>query len=187
VAPLVGPPVTIGRGPNTVLRLPDDTDVSRLHAVIENVASGWSVRDLGSRNGTHVNGERVLGERMLRPDDEIQIGGVRIFFRAEDVAGSHTATRSVSRAPLLTRRERAVLQALCRPVALGDMFTEPASVRQMATSLRVTETAVKHHLGNMYTKFGIPEGGERRRVLLANEAFRRGAVVISEMISADPR
>ena len=54
-------------------------------------------------------------------------------------------------------------------------------------NLRVTETAVKHHLGNMYTKFGIPEGGERRRVLLANEAFRRGAVVISEMISADPR
>ena len=185
VAPLAGRPVTIGRSQDTTLRLTDDTEVSRLHAVIEKVASGWSVRDLGSRNGTHVNGERVLGERVLRPDDEIQVGGVRVFFRADDVGGSHTVTRSVSRAPLLTRREQAVLQTLCRPVALGDMFTEPTSVRQMAAGLRVTETAVKHHLSNMYAKFGIPEGGDRRRVLLANEAFRRGAVVISEMISAD--
>jgi pSer/pThr/pTyr-binding forkhead associated (FHA) protein len=149
------------------------------------VGSGWSVRDLGSRNGTYVNGERILGERVLRPDDELQVGGVRVFFRAEDVAGSLTVTRSVSRSPLLTRREQAVLQALCRPVALGDMFTEPASVRQMAASLRVTETAVKYHLSNLYVKFGIPEDGDRRRARLANEALRHGAVVISEIISSD--
>ncbi|HYA00259.1 MAG TPA: FHA domain-containing protein [Candidatus Binatia bacterium] len=183
VAALPAGPLTIGRGVDTALRLADDAEVSRLHAVVERVASGWSVRDLGSRNGTYVNGERILGERALRPDDEIQVGGVRIFFRAEDVAGSLTITRSLSRPPVLTRRERAVLEALCRPVAVGDMFTEPASVRQMAASLRVTETAVKYHLTNLYLKFGIPEGDERRRVRLANEALQRGAVVLSEMVA----
>jgi len=132
-----------------------------------------------------VNAERILGERVLRPDDEIQVGGVRIFFRAEDVAGSMTVTRALSRAPELTRREQAVLEALCRPVAFGDMFTEPASVRQMAVALRVTETAVKYHLGNLYVKFGIADEGDRRRVRLANEAIRRGAVALSAMISGD--
>jgi pSer/pThr/pTyr-binding forkhead associated (FHA) protein len=189
-------PVTIGRGHDTLIRL-DDAEVSRLHAVIEKVSSGWSVRDLGSRNGTHLNGERIIGERVLRPDDEIQVGGVRLFFRAEDVAGSLTMTRPVGRAPELTRREQAVLQALCRPIALGDVFTEPATVRQMAAALqvtetatvrqmaaalRVTETAVKYHLGNLYLKFGIPDEGDRRRVRLANEALRRGAVFLSEML-----
>ena len=106
------------------------------------------------------------------------------FFRAADVAGSLTVTQALSRAPVLTRREQAVLEALCRPVAFGDMFTEPASVRQMAAALRVTETAVKYHLGNLYVKFGIPDEGDRRRVRLANEALRRGAVAIAEMISA---
>ena len=174
-------PVTIGRGHDTLIRL-DDAEVSRLHAVIEKVSSGWSVRDLGSRNGTHLNGERIIGERVLRPDDEIQVGGVRLFFRAEDVAGSLTMTRPVGRAPELTRREQAVLQALCRPIALGDVFTEPATVRQMAAALQVTETAVKYHLGNLYLKFGIPDEGDRRRVRLANEALRRGAVSLSEML-----
>lgn len=179
-------PVTIGRGQDTVVRL-DDAEVSRLHAVIEKVSSGWSVRDLGSRNGTHLNGERIIGERILRPDDEVQVGGVRLFFRAEDVAGSLTLTRPVGRAPQLTRREQAVLQALCRPIALGDVFTEPATVRQMATALRVTETAVKYHLANLYLKFGISDQGDRRRVRLANEALRRGAVALSEMLEpADP-
>ncbi len=181
VQPLGDRPVTVGRGQDTVLRL-DDAEVSRLHAVIEKVSSGWSVRDLGSRNGTHLNGERIIGERVLRPDDEIQVGGVRLFFRAEDVAGSLTMTRPVGRAPELTRREQAVLQALCRPIALGDVFTEPATVRQMAAALQVTETAVKYHLGNLYLKFGIPDEGDRRRVRLANEALRRGAVFLSEML-----
>jgi len=175
--------VTIGRGQDTVLRL-DDSEVSRLHAVVQKVAPGWSIRDLGSRNGTHVNGERILGERVLRPDDEIQVGGVRLFFRAEGVAGSLTLTRPAGHAPSLTRREQAVLQALCRPIALGDVFTEPASVRQMAASLRVTETAVKYHLTNLYLKFGIPDDGDRRRVRLANEALRLGAVALSDMITA---
>lgn len=186
VAALAETPVTIGRGQDTVLRVPDDAEVSRLHALIERVASGWSIRDLGSRNGTYVNGERILGERVLRPDDEIRLGGVRLFFRADDVAGSLTMTRSPSRPPALTRREQAVLHALCRPIALGDMFTEPASVRQMAVSLRVTETAVKYHLSNLYLKFGVPDDGDRRRVRLANEALRRGAVVLSEMMLPNP-
>jgi DNA-binding NarL/FixJ family response regulator len=48
----------------------------------------------------------------------------------------------------------------------------------MAQQLFVTEAAVKQHLQNLYDKFAVPTEGERR-VRLANEAIRRGAVTLA--------
>ncbi|MGH8682826.1 MAG: hypothetical protein ACREVP_15115, partial [Burkholderiales bacterium] len=78
--------------------------------------------------------------------------------------------------PELTRRERDVLAALCRPLARGAAFTEPASIHDVADALGVSEAAVKQHLAHLYDKFGIFEGDERRRVRLANVALGEGAV-----------
>jgi DNA-binding CsgD family transcriptional regulator len=156
-----------------------DTTVSRLHAVIEPYAGGWTVRDLGSRNGTFVNGERVLAERAMHTGDEVRIGGARIVLRSTDPArGSATATAET--APSLTPREREILVELCRPLLSEDLFTEPATVRAIAERLVVTDGAVKHHLGNLYGKFGVLDI-ERRRTRLANEAIRRGAVSIADL------
>jgi len=47
--------------------------------------------------------------------------------------------------------------------------------------LFVSEAAIKQHLLKLYEKFGIRAGGDRRRVQLANEALRRGAVSFSEV------
>ena len=80
--------------------------------------------------------------------------------------------------PRLTRRELEVLVVLCRPLVSDDPFPECASVRRMAQELFVTEAAIKQHLQNLYDKFAIPSEGERR-VRLANEAIRRGAVTIA--------
>lgn len=82
--------------------------------------------------------------------------------------------------PQLTRRELDVLVVLCRPLVSDDPFPEPLSVRHMATELVVTEAAVKQHLQNLYDKFSIPPEGDRR-VRLANEALRRGAVTIAQL------
>ena len=84
-------------------------------------------------------------------------------------------------APVLTRRERDVLAALCRPIADRDVFAEPASVRHIAQTLVVTEAAVKQHLLHLYDKFGLADRGERRRVQLAREAIRLGAVDLGEL------
>jgi DNA-binding NarL/FixJ family response regulator len=84
-----------------------------------------------------------------------------------------------------TRRERDVLVALCRPVLSADLFTEPASIRQIAEELVVTEAAVKQHLLRLYDKFGVFDSGERRRVRLANEAVRRGAVTLADLRTTD--
>jgi hypothetical protein len=88
-------------------------------------------------------------------------------------------------APDLTRRERDTLVALCRPLLAADTFTEPASVREIAAELVVTEAAVKQHLSNLYSKFEIAKEA-RRRLLLANEAIRAGAISASDLEALRP-
>ena len=88
----------------------------------------------------------------------------------------------------VTRREREVLIELCRP-ALGDApFTEPASTRQIAAALVVSDAAVKQHLLHLYDKLAIDGAGEQRRLRLANEVLRRGIVGFADLGSTrDPR
>jgi DNA-binding NarL/FixJ family response regulator len=81
----------------------------------------------------------------------------------------------------ITPRERDVLVALCRPAMRGELFVEPASVREIARALDVTDAAVKRHLLNLYDKFGIADGAERRRVILARGAMRSGVIGLSDL------
>lgn len=67
------------------------------------------------------------------------------------------------------------------PARVVGPFSEPASTRDIAAALVVSEAAVKQHLSNLYDKFGIFTGTDRRRVRLANEALRRGAVSLAEV------
>jgi tetratricopeptide (TPR) repeat protein len=62
-----------------------------------------------------------------------------------------------------------------------ELFTPPASVHEIALALVVTDAAVKQHLGHLYEKFGIGETGAKRRVALAREAIRRGAVSLQDL------
>jgi pSer/pThr/pTyr-binding forkhead associated (FHA) protein len=73
-----GETVLIGRSRRCDLSL-RSPDASRRHAEIVLAASGWLVRDLGSTNGTFVNGQRAT-ERLLRPGDRIEIGSDAITF-----------------------------------------------------------------------------------------------------------
>jgi hypothetical protein len=92
------------------------------------------------------------------------------------------------RPPELTRREREVVIELCRPsiADTGLAFTEPATVREIAERLFVSEAAVKQHLLRLYDKFEIPDGVDQRRLRLANEALARGAVTRADLGAAPP-
>jgi len=182
VVPLAGERLTVGRDDGNDIVLADDDTVSRLHAVLENLGPGWCVRDAGSANGTFVNGDRLNAERLLQTGDEVGIGGARIVFRSPVVVSSRPTVTAES-PPVVTRREREVLVALCRPLRSGEPFAQPASIQALATQLFVSEAAVKFHLGNLYDKFGIHDGDVPRRVRLANEAIRRRAVTLTELDS----
>lgn len=67
---------SLGRHPNNSIQLLDKI-VSKEHCILEQRDGGFVLRDLGSLNGTYVNGERVRGEMMLRHGDEIALGSTR--------------------------------------------------------------------------------------------------------------
>jgi len=182
VSALGGARYTIGKRSDADLSIATDAAVSGMHVLLERAGAVWCVRDLGSRNGTFVNGERLFGERVLRDGDEIIVGRTRLVFR-DEASGDETTTTDALRAPpALTPRERVVLVELCRPLLSGNVFTQPASVREIAHVLVVSEAAVKQHLGRLYAKFDVVDDvAGLRRVQLANAALQRGAVSLSDL------
>lgn len=175
---------TIGKAAENDIAV-DDATASHLHAVLEPFPAGWCVTDLGSSNGTWVNGERIWASRRLRHGDEVRVGQTRLVFR-DQMTAAGAATEVEQGSPVLTARERDVLVALCRPLLARDMFTEPASTRAIADELVITGAAVKQHLANLYDKFGIASGDDHRRARLANEALRRGSVSLTELREGGP-
>lgn len=78
----------VGRGPDALLRL-DAPGISRRHARIVVDGEGTAViEDLGSKNGTFVQGERLAAARRLASGDAVAFGPVRVTFLAAAPAGS---------------------------------------------------------------------------------------------------
>jgi pSer/pThr/pTyr-binding forkhead associated (FHA) protein len=86
VIPLVGPTFKIGRGETCHLR-PNSEQVSREHAEFTISADSVVVRDLGSRNGTLVNGKALTSEpRLLKDRDLVQVGPLTFAVSISEVA-----------------------------------------------------------------------------------------------------
>jgi hypothetical protein len=175
VIPLRPEVTTVGRGRGVDIRLTDPS-VSRLHAEFVRRGPYLYVVDLGlSRNGTRVNG-RPIARRVLDDGDVVSFGAARARVGGvprEDFAPEVELRRAA--APELTRREVDVLTSLCRPALSDEAFVAPATAREIADDLVVTEAAVKQHLLRLYQKFRIPEG-TNRRTRLANEVVALGLV-----------
>lgn len=83
-------PCIIGRGHDSHLKIPDDT-ISHRHASIFEEPEGIFIQDLGSRNGTLVNGMRMEGKTPIHPGDSIQLGRITIkYLRTETDADAGT-------------------------------------------------------------------------------------------------
>lgn len=78
--PLKKEKFVIGRSRECTLRAGSDA-ISRHHCLILRTADGYTVRDLGSRNGTFVNAERITAETELKHDDVLRVGPLE--FRCE--------------------------------------------------------------------------------------------------------
>lgn len=92
--------VVVGRGAEAGLRLPV-ASVSRRHAIIHHDGDQVTVEDLGSRNGTRVNGRPVTGTQALQAGDRLDIAG--IVLKVEGAQPLSLTTYNES--PLLTPRE----------------------------------------------------------------------------------
>lgn len=90
--PLEGSAVTIGRTDKNDVRV-DHPTVSSQHAQVEFTSEGFLLTDLGSRNGTFVNGRKVQ-RAVLRPNDWISVGKHVLVFK-DSVADRRGPTESI--------------------------------------------------------------------------------------------
>lgn len=77
--PLEGSPLRVGRGSGNVIQLLDAT-VSKEHAELVETNGRWTIRDLGSRNGTRVNGREATSPLPIASGDRIEVGHVVLQF-----------------------------------------------------------------------------------------------------------
>jgi predicted component of type VI protein secretion system len=73
VYPLEAAEISIGRESTNIIAI-NDVEVSRRHASMKLQGSSYSIQDLGSTNGTFVNGQRVTGPQVLNPGDSVSFG-----------------------------------------------------------------------------------------------------------------
>lgn len=78
---------TVGRVSGNQIIVPDE-HCSRKHCIVLRVGEQWQVRDLGSRNGTQLNGEKFTGERLLTEGDILLVGATEFLF-AYDTSATH--------------------------------------------------------------------------------------------------
>ena len=71
---LLSDEMTVGRAAGCGVALPDDTFVSQLHARVFRRDGELFVEDLGSTNGTYLNGKKVSAASVMRKGDRVQVG-----------------------------------------------------------------------------------------------------------------
>lgn len=90
VYPVTGP-VVIGRAAEADISVAAE-EISRRHALVKPTPDGLQVEDLGSSNGTFINGKRVQ-QGFLRPGDELRLDSVRLILVAPGMEMAQQATR----------------------------------------------------------------------------------------------
>jgi len=87
-------PITIGRGTEADLVILDEK-ASRIHCGVRAWDDDFLLKDLKSKNGTFVNGERVDMAR-LEPGDQIRVGNCVFVFESDPAKGAETILREVA-------------------------------------------------------------------------------------------
>jgi DNA-binding CsgD family transcriptional regulator len=176
--------LVIGRVAGNDVVLDWDAQVSRSHAQLESLGTDWVLVDDGlSRNGSHVNGERVAGRRRLADGDVVRLGQTALVFRSPIVGGESTIAEYAAPLAQLTLAERRVLVALCAPLLRSTgSGVAPATNREIADDLNLSLDGVKTHVRSLFSKLGVRDLPQyQKRTELARRALDRGLVTRTDL------
>lgn len=85
VVPLDSDRISLGRSSITELCYPDDSGLSRQHLAFEKAGDDWLIRDLGSKNGTLLNGVRITAPQVLKQGDRVTAGHLILIFDSSTI------------------------------------------------------------------------------------------------------
>jgi pSer/pThr/pTyr-binding forkhead associated (FHA) protein len=173
--------VSVGRLPSCELALPWDGEVSRAHALLEQVGGAWTLEDRGSSNGTLVNTVRIMGPCVLHDGDVMRVGKTQIIFHAGGDDDLRRTTPALDRAaPALTDSQRKVLVELCRPALTTGGGA--ASNREVAGALFVSVETIKTHMRALFDAFGVGDVPQyHKRTELVRRALETGLVTAHDL------
>lgn len=150
--PLVRDEITIGRKEGNTIRL-TDRNVSRRHAKLQKQNGGYVLQDLGSYNGTVINGTRLSDQRALKMGDQIVIGDYKLNIVEESAAQvAPAAAPAASAASVVETYEAPAQSGGHHPQA-----TMPAIPTALGVPPPVT-TPVPEHLKRLQLVFLAPAG-----------------------------
>ena len=132
-----------------------DPHVSLAHARVKRRQGAILIEDLGSTNGTFVNGEQLTTSRALRHGDVVNFGSVETRFedRGSQLA-REDSTEAMELAQAIEEAERPVLSP--RQVEVLRFLKQGLTNPQIAMKLGVTERTVKAHCQEVYDRLGVP-------------------------------
>src|SRR5579872_1506840 len=116
--------VVVGRHPGCDIRVPDET-VSRRHARIIAGHDGYLIEDLGSRNGTFLNGHKVTSPERLNHLDTFSIFNTVVEFR-DELAGESAESTGLQTVALNGRPKTLLKQRAGKPAGLFETIAEIA-------------------------------------------------------------
>ena len=185
--------VTIGRDNSNDICI-DMQFVSRQHARIARHDKQWFVSDLGSRNGTQVNGEAVTGETQLTNGDQIKVGGAIFKY----IAGGNVETlfhEEIYRMTIFdglthVHNKRYLLDFLDREIARARRFESPLSVLMLDIDhFKAVNDTHGHQAGDFVLErvAGAMKKLVRREQLLARYGGEEFCIVLPELDLAQVR
>ncbi len=176
--------VVIGREVDRGIRVDWNPHVSRVHAVLGRVGKVWTLVDDGlSRNGTFVNGKRVVGRRRLSSGDVIRCGEVDIgFCDPTSPQGENTLMAPERRVSAsIPPSQQRVLVALCRPLRDAPYAT-PATNKAIAAELFLSVETVKTHMRRLFELLEVDDLPQnQKRAQLAWKALTAGLVTSQDL------
>jgi pSer/pThr/pTyr-binding forkhead associated (FHA) protein len=173
--------LSIGRLAACEVALPWDSEVSRAHALLEQVGGAWTVEDRGSSNGTLVNAARITGPHVLRDGDVLRVGRTQLIFHAAGDDDLRRTTPALDRVmPNPTDSQRKVLVELCRPAL--ERGGGAASNREIGEALFVSVETVKTHMRALFDAFEVGDVPQyHKRTELVRRALETGLVSVHDL------
>jgi hypothetical protein len=156
--PVAALPFTVGRSESTDLRIHSNW-VSREHAVIEQDGGQVRVRDLGSTNGTYVNGHAVH-EAVLRNGDVLRIGDIDFIFCADDDASGPGTVTQVMGSPSRDLKSSSISDLVARLRRSQEIALYQAFHTRLRTIYDLhTQQVCAYHFSVSPAQFEFPQAG----------------------------